>query len=204
MSQKFAIMIALLTGKIAYKEPTHVIIDVQGVGYLVKISLQTYSKLSNESEAVKLQTVQIVREDAITLFGFATADEKNLFEHLITVSGIGPSTAIVMLSSMSSDEIKQAIISEDVRVIQSIKGIGLKTAQRAIIELKDKLKKEVIATGVNPTIFASTNLSLRNEALTALVTLGIPKATAEKSIDTILKRSGGDISLEELIKLALR
>jgi holliday junction DNA helicase RuvA len=196
-------MIAFLEGKLAYKEPTHVIINVGGVGYLVKISLQTYGKIQGE-EAIKLQTVQIVREDSLTLYGFSTFDEKQLFEHLITVSGIGPNTAIVMLSSMSSDEIKQAIISEDVRVIQSIKGIGIKTAQRAIIELKDKLKKEIISTGVNPTVFATTNLTLRSEALTALVTLGIPKPAAEKSVDTILKRTGGDVTLEELIKLALR
>lgn len=197
-------MIAFLDGKLAHKDPTFVIIDVQGVGYLVKISLQTYASLNAGNERIKLHTLLIVREDAHTLFGFATLDEKQLFEHLISVSGIGPSTAIVMLSSLSSDEIKQAIVSEDVRTVQSIKGIGAKTAARAIIELKDKLTKEIVATGVNPTMFASQNLTLRNEALTALVTLGIPKVAAEKSIDTLLKRTGGDITLEELIKLALR
>lgn len=197
-------MIAFLDGKLAHKDPTYVIIDTNGVGYLVKISLQTYSALSEGHERVKLHTLLIVREDSQTLYGFSTIDEKELFENLISVSGIGPSTAIVMLSSLSSDEIKQAIISEDVRTVQSIKGIGAKTAARAIIELKDKLKKEVIATGVNPTVFASKNLTLRSEALSALITLGIPKATAEKSIDNLLKRTGGDITLEELIKLALR
>lgn len=197
-------MIAFLDGKLAHKDPTYVIIDTNGVGYLVKISLQTYSSLHQGNERVKLHTLLIVREDSQTLFGFATIDEKQLFEHLISVSGIGPSTAIVMLSSLSSDEIKQAIVSEDVRTVQSIKGIGAKTAARAIIELKDKLTKEIVATGVNPTVFASQNLTLRGEALSALVTLGIPKATAEKSIDTLLKRTGGDITLEELIKLALR
>lgn len=197
-------MIAFLDGKLAHKSPTHVIIDANGVGYEVKISLQTYAKLHDSTEKVKLHTLLIVREDSQTLFGFSAYDEKQLFEHLISVSGIGPSIAMVMLSSLSSDEIKQAIISEDVRTVQSIKGIGAKTAARAIIELKDKLKKEVVASGVNPTVFASQNLTLRSEALTALTTLGIPKAAAEKNVDTILKRSGGDISLEELIKLALR
>lgn len=197
-------MIAFLDGKLAYKSPTYVIIDTNGVGYEVKISLQTYGKLHDGLEKIKLHTLMIVREDSQTLYGFSESDEKQLFEHLISVSGIGPSTAIVMLSSLSSEEIKQAIISEDVRTVQSIKGIGAKTAARAIIELKDKLKKEVVASGVNPTVFASQNLTLRSEALTALVTLGIPKSTAEKNIDTILRRSGGDISLEELIKLALR
>ncbi len=197
-------MIAYLKGKLAYKSPTHVIIDVNGVGYEVKISLQTYSALANTDEAVQLHTLLIVREDAHLLFGFAKAEEKELFEHLISVSGIGPSTAIVMLSSLSSGEIIQAIVSEDVRVIQGIKGIGIKTAQRTIIELKDKLKKELLSEGINPTVFASQNLTLRGEALTALVTLGIAKAVAEKNIDNILKRTGGDVSLEELIKLGLR
>ncbi|WP_337040940.1 Holliday junction branch migration protein RuvA [Emticicia sp. 17c] len=197
-------MIAYLDGKLAYKDPTYVIIDVSGVGYLVKISLQTYAALHNTGERCKLHTLLIVREDSHTLFGFYDAAEKELFEDLIGVSGIGPSTAIIMLSSLSSSEIKQAIVSEDVRVIQSIKGIGLKTAQRAIIELKDKLKKEALAGGVTPNIFAPANAALRSEALTALVTLGIQRAAAEKSIDTILKREGNDITLEQLIKLALR
>lgn len=197
-------MIAFLKGRLAHKEPTHVLIDVQGVGYEVKISLQTYAALKETEELVQLHTLLVVREDSQTLYGFSQIEEKELFNHLISVSGIGPNTALVMLSSLSSGEIIQAIISEDVRVIQGVKGIGAKTAQRAIIELKDKLKKEITATGVNPTVFASTNLSLRSEALSALTTLGIAKPAAEKNIDTILKRSGGDITLEELIKLALR
>ncbi|SOE22833.1 Holliday junction DNA helicase subunit RuvA [Spirosomataceae bacterium TFI 002] len=197
-------MIAFLKGRLAHKDPTYVLIDVQGVGYEVKISLQTYAALDKTEESVQLHTLLVVREDSQTLYGFSQIEEKELFNHLISVSGIGPNTALVMLSSLSSGEIIQAIISEDVKVIQGVKGIGAKTAQRAIIELKDKLKKEITATGVNPTVFASANLSLRSEALTALTTLGIPKSAAEKNVDTILRRSGGDITLEELIKLALR
>ena len=197
-------MIAFLSGRLITKEPTHLLIDVSGVGYLVKISLQTYSSLQVKDDHIKIHTLLIVKEDSHTLYGFSKIEEKQLFEHLISVSGIGPNTAIVMLSSLSSGEITQALVSEDVKTIQSVKGIGAKTAQRAIIELKDKLKKELISDGVNPTIFAHQNLNLRSEALTALTTLGIQKAAAEKSIDTILRRSGGDISLEELIKLALR
>ncbi len=197
-------MIAYLKGKMIEKEPTHVILDVGGVGYWVKISLQTYSALQNSSELCLLHTVQIIREDSHQLFGFFTKDERELFENLISVSGIGPSIALVFLSSMNSIEIKQAIISEDVKTIQNIKGIGAKTAQRAVIELKDKLKKDIISEGINPTMFASVNHTLRSEALTALTTLGIPKAAAEKSVDIILKRTGGDVSLEELIKLSLR
>lgn len=188
----------------AHKDPTYVLIDVSGVGYLVKISLQTYASLKETDELVKLHTLLIVREDSLTLFGFAKQEEKALFEHLISVSGIGPSIAIVMLSSLSSEEIIQAIVSEDVATIQGVKGIGAKTAQRAIIELKDKLKKVLISDGVNPSMFGSQNLTLRSEALTALVTLGISKNAAEKNIDTILRRTSGDVSLEELIKLALR
>lgn len=197
-------MIAYLDGKLAYKDPTYVIIDVSGVGYQVKISLQTFAALHNTGERCKLHTLQIIREDSHTLFGFFESAEKELFEDLISVSGIGPSIAIIMLSSLSSGEIKHALMSEDVKTIQSIKGIGLKTAQRAIIELKDKLKKESLLGGVTPNIFAPGNSVLRNEALTALVTLGIQRAAAEKSIDTILKREGNEITLEQLIKLALR
>lgn len=197
-------MIAFLSGRLIKKDPTHLLIDVSGVGYYVKISLQTYAAYENAEENIKIHTVLIVREDSHTLYGFSKQDEKELFEHLISVSGIGPNTAIVMLSSLSSGEIVQALISEDVKTIQGIKGIGAKTAQRAIIELKDKLKKEILATGITSNAFAGQNLSLRSEALTALTTLGISKAAAEKSIDLHLKRSGGDITLEELIKLSLR
>ncbi len=197
-------MIAFLRGRLVRKEPTHLLLDVGGVGYQVKISLQTYASLANTDEQVTVHTLLVIREDSHTLYGFHQADEKELFEHLISVSGIGPGTAVVMLSSLSSAEIVQAIVSEDVRTIQGIKGIGAKTAQRAIIELKDKLKKDLLSSGVNPTMFASGNLAMRQEALAALTTLGIAKPAAEKSIDTILKRTGGDITLEELIKLALR
>jgi Holliday junction DNA helicase RuvA len=197
-------MIAYLDGKLAYKDPSYVIIDVSGVGYQVKISLQTYAALHNTGERCKLHTLLIIREDSHTLFGFHDAEEKVLFEDLTSVSGIGPSTALVMLSSLSSTEIKQALVSEDVKTIQSIKGIGLKTAQRAIIELKDKLKKDNLISGITPNIFNTENAKVRNESLAALVMLGIARATAEKSIDVILKREGNDITVEQLIKLALR
>ncbi len=198
-------MIAYLNGKLTYKDPTYVILDVGGVGYQVKISLQTFSALPAPNEMCKLHTFLLIREDAHTLFGFAEADEKLLFEDLITVSGIGPSIAIVMLSSLSSGEIRHAIVAEDVRVIQNVKGIGIKTAQRAIIELKDKFKKESFLGGATSSnIFNTQNATTRNEALTALVTLGIPRATAEKSLEVIIKREGTELTVEQLIKLALR
>ncbi|MFN4086717.1 MAG: Holliday junction branch migration protein RuvA [Spirosomataceae bacterium] len=198
-------MIAFLEGKLAVKEPTHAVISAQGVGYLVKISLQTHAQLPEVgSPSVFLHTVLIVREDSHTLYGFHSPEEQSLFEDLISVSGIGPSTALVMLSSLSSSEIKQAIAHEDVATIQRIKGIGAKTAQRTIIELKDKLKKDQWLQVAGPSQSGTISGRVRQEALAALVTLGIPKATAEKSIDVILKKTTHEVTVEELIKLALR
>ncbi|MGV3600737.1 MAG: Holliday junction branch migration protein RuvA, partial [Dyadobacter fermentans] len=151
----------------------------------------------------KLVTFLNIREDAHVLYGFWGNDEKKLFLDLTSISGIGPSTALVMLSSLSSSEIRQGIIDEDLRLIQSIKGIGSKTAQRVILELRDKIRKEELVSTGPRSVEASSN-TLRSEALAALVTLCIPKATAEKSLDAIIKREGPSISVENLIKLALR
>ena len=195
-------MIAYVKGKLAHKDPTHVIIDANGIGYFIHISLNTYAQIKEE-EACKLHTYLHVREDAQTLFGFSGIEEKNLFLHLISVSGIGPSTGLVMLSSLSAEEIKSAIINEDVKVIQSVKGIGSKTAQRAILELKDKLRKE----GFEPSeskLSTGTNNTLKHEALSALLTLGINKNIAQKSIESILNKSDKTINLETLIKKALQ
>ncbi|MEA5139345.1 Holliday junction branch migration protein RuvA [Arcicella rigui] len=197
-------MIAYIDGKLTYKDPAYVIIDVHGVGYEIKISLQTYAALQDGTERCKLYTFLNIREDAHILYGFKEPDEKTLFLDLVSVSGIGPSTALVMLSSMSSAEIRHAIMNEDVKTIQSIKGIGAKTAQRAIIELKDKLRKENMLGTATPSMFPVQSTKVRNEALAALVTLGIPKNVAEKSIDAILKKEGQDITVEQLIKMALR
>jgi Holliday junction DNA helicase RuvA len=195
-------MIAYIDGKLTYKDPTYVIIDIGGLGYQIKISLQTYAVLK-EGERCRLHTFLHIKEDAHTLYGFAENAEKRLFLELISVSGIGPNTAVMMLSSLSYAEIQNAIVSEDLRTIQSIKGIGSKTAQRVILELKDKIKKGIFA-GEMPNIAAPANNSLRNEALSALITLGIPKNVAEKSIDTIIKTEGSSLSLEQLIKKALK
>jgi holliday junction DNA helicase RuvA len=198
-------MYAYLEGKLNYKDPAIVVLDVNGIGFQLRISLQTFSALPAPNERTKLYTLLIVREDSHTLFGFSEQEEKALFEDLTSVSGIGPSIAMVMLSSLSSAEIKQAIISEDLKTIQGVKGIGAKTAQRAIIELKDKLKKEAImGGGFVPSIFTPANSLLKSEALAALVALGLPKNMAEKNLDTILKREGHDLSIEQLIKLALK
>ena len=189
-------MIGQLNGKLIEKNPTDLIIDCGGVGYEVKISLNTFSVLGSE-EAIKVYTKLIVREDAHVLYGFATKEEREMFNHLISVSGIGPNTAMIMLSSLIPDEIAHAIQSEDVRTIQSIKGIGAKTAQRVIIDLKDKMLKMVFSS---ENIFSQNNTN-RFDALTALVSLGFDKKAAEKAIDKV---ATGEESVEQLIKDALK
>jgi holliday junction DNA helicase RuvA len=196
-------MIAYIDGKLTYKDPTYVIIDIGGLGYHIKISLQTYSMLK-EGERCRLQTYLHIKEDAHTLYGFAENNEKRIFMELISVSGIGPNTALMMLSSLSSTEIQQAIVSEDIRTIQGVKGIGSKTAQRVILELKDRIRKGMYAGENIPSLMTPANNSIRHEALSALITLGIPKNVAEKSIDTIMKTEGSQLSLEQLIKKALK
>lgn len=195
-------MIAFLKGRMVHKDPTHVVVDVNGVGYHVIISLQTFSEIK-EQESILLYTHLSIREDAHVLFGFSKESERKLFQQLVSVSGVGPSTAIVMLSYMNSNELKSAIVHEDAASLQAIKGIGGKTAQRVIIELKDKLKKESWED-TQPTVSIGPHNTLRREALSALVTLGLPKATAEKSVDTVLKKSGNTITLEDLVKQALK
>jgi holliday junction DNA helicase RuvA len=195
-------MIAFLKGKLVQRDPTFVVIDVQGVGYQLQISLQTFSDIK-EQENVMLYTHLNIREDAHILFGFSSITEKKLFQQLISVNGVGPSTAIIMLSYLNCNELKTAIVREDAASLQSIKGIGGKTAQRVIIELKDKLKKESWEES-QPAISLGPHNTMRNEALSALLTLGLPKAAAEKSVDTVLKKSGNTITLEDLVKQALK
>jgi holliday junction DNA helicase RuvA len=195
-------MIAFLRGKLVHRDPTHVLVDVNGIGYHVIISLQTYSAIK-EQENIHLFTHLTIREDAHILFGFSSEGEKKLFQQLISVSGVGPSTAIVMLSYLNNQELKSAIVREDAAALQAIKGIGGKTAQRVIIELKDKLKKESWDE-TQPSISSGPHNTVKKEALSALLTLGLPKAMAEKSIDTVLKKSGNTITLEDLVKQALK
>lgn len=195
-------MFAYLNGKLAYKDPTFVIIDIQGVGYEIKISLHTYGQIKDQ-ENCKLFTYFHVKEDIQALYGFASNREKSLFLQLISISGVGPSTGLMIVSSLSPEEVEHAILSEDVRTIQGVKGIGAKTAQRIILELKDKIGKDQPESAVQ-NIVTSGNAAIRNEALAALVTLGINKVAAQKTIDKILKNSDGQVTLEELIKLALK
>lgn len=189
-------MITQLNGKLIEKNPTSLVIDCGGVGYEVKISLNTFGKIGS-SEAIRVYTQFIVREDAQLLYGFADTSEREMFNLLISVSGIGPNTAMIMLSSLQPGEIAQAIVGEDVRTIQSIKGIGAKTAQRVIVDLKDKMLK---FEGTSE-ILSFVGNTERKDALTALISLGFDKKNAEKAVDKVAV--GGE-SVEEIIKAALK
>ncbi len=191
-------MYEYISGKIAESSPAHVVIDVNGIGYLLHISLNTFSRLDGKSEA-QLFIHENIREDAFSLFGFAEPSERDLFRHLISVSGIGANTARMMLSSLTAEELRGAILTDNVNVIKGVKGIGAKTAQRVIVDLKDKLSKEP----VDQKIFASQDNTIREEALSALVMLGFAKAAAQKALDKLLKQSP-DLKVEELIKQALK
>lgn len=196
-------MFAYLFGKITYKTPTHVYLECNGVAYFVNISLHTFSQIDN-AENVKLFTYLVVREDAHVLYGFFTEEEKNMFQYLISVSGVGPNTARLVLSSMSTQEFQKAIIQEDVRLIQSIKGIGPKSAQRLILELKDKLKKEPMQDGMEAMMLHGNKTILTDEALAALTMLGFQKTQAEKAVQKALKEHQAIHTVEDLIKLSLK
>ena len=191
-------MITQLKGRMVEKSPTEVVIDCNGVGYLVNISLNTFSKLPN-SESISLFTHLQVKEDSHTLFGFFEKTERNLFRQLISVSGIGASTARTMLSSLSPNEIQSAIISGNVSTIQSVKGIGLKTAQRVIIDLKDK----VSLISENDQFIGNLNNTNQDEALSALEVLGYSRKQTSRVIEMLLNNSP-ELSVEELIKGALK
>ncbi len=195
-------MISYLKGKLVYKDPTFVVVDVNGMGYHVHISLHTFGEIK-EQENILLHTHLIVREDAHILFGFSQPAEKKLFQLLVSVNGVGPNTALLMLSYLSVQELKSAIAREDAGTLQAVKGVGGKTAMRVIIELKDKIKKESFENSASPNLGGIHN-TVRSEALSALVTLGLSKNVAEKSVDTVLKKSGNTITLEDLVKQALK
>lgn len=196
-------MFAYLNGKITYKTPTHVYLDCNGVAYFVNISLNTFSQIEN-IQNVKLYTHLVVREDAHILYGFFTEEEKNMFLHLISVSGIGPNTARLVLSSLTTQEFQKAIIQADVRLIQSIKGIGPKSAQRLILELKDKLKKDPVAEGMDVLLSHGNSTVMTDEALAALNMLGFQKGQAEKAVQKSIRENTQIQSVEELIKLSLK
>jgi len=194
----FAAMIAFLKGEFVHKSPAMVQVEVSGVGYEVQISLHTYSRIRNLDKGL-LHTHLLIREDAHLLFGFFDLAEKEMFQQLISVSGIGATTARVMLSYMKPDELASAIISGDTRSLEGIKGIGKKTAERMVLELRDKLAKHPIESNISP----MKNNTLQQDALNALTALGISRQAAGQALDKAMAVNPS-LSVEELIKKALR
>jgi Holliday junction DNA helicase RuvA len=191
-------MYEFISGKLAHTTPAYVVVDNGGIGYFISISLYTFEALKDKQEA-SLFIHENIREDAYSLYGFATTRERDLFQLLISVSGIGANTARMMLSSMSPDELHVAISTENVNQIKSIKGIGLKTAQRVIIDLKDKIGKA--EEGQN--LLLPKDNTKAEEALSALVMLGFSKAPSQKAIDKILRENPGS-KVENVLKQALK
>ncbi len=197
-------MIASLSGILKVKSPTEVLIDVHGIGYAVSIPLSTYSTLGDLDSPIQLLTHLHVREDVLQLFGFATESERQLFRLLISVSGIGPKTAQGILSSIGAQDLPQYISGGNAGALTSIPGIGRKTAERLIVELKDKIGKIGPSVGAGAVVSDKSSV-IRNEALLALTSLGYNRLAAEKAIRQVLSEgTGPQLSVEELIKKALK
>jgi len=194
----FANMIAFLKGDFVFKSPAIIHMDVNGVGYELQISLNTYTKIQNLDKGI-LYTTLLIREDAHLLYGFFDLAEKEIFQQLISVSGIGASTARVMLSYMKPDEVIRAIISADTKTLEGIKGIGKKTAERMIVELRDKLAKHPLESNIP----ALNNNTLQQDALNALTALGINRQAAAQALERVMA-TAPNLPVEELIKKALR
>ena len=193
-------MISYIKGPITFKSPTSIIVEAGGIGYWVNISLNTYAQIE-KLETVKILTHFHVKEDSHTLYGFAEEAERSLFVLLLSVSGIGPNTARILLSSMTAEEARVAIISEDVLAFKKVKGVGPKTAKRIILDLKDKILKD---SGDSPLTLGSQGNTFREEALSALVALGFAKIQVQKVLNKILSEQSNLAGVEELIKLALK
>ncbi len=199
-------MYSFIKGKLVHKEAALVVIETGGIGYEIRVAPPTAAALQPD-EVCMLYVYLHVTETAHSLYGFIDYENKKLFLQLISVSGVGPNTGMVIVSSLSAGEIKDAIVKEDLRTLQSIKGIGSKTAQQIILDLKDKIRKEDLLESASPlpkTGAFYQNTSAKQEALAALVTLGIPKPMAEKSIEAVFKKHGKDLKVEEIIRYALK
>ena len=192
-------MIAHIDGILEEKTPAYAVLDVNGIGYFLYITLHTYSELP-EKGRIRLLTHFLVREDAHVLYGFSSEEERIMFRELINVSGVGASTAMLILSSLRPNEVASAILQDDVNTLKTIKGIGLKSAQRIIVDLKDKLGK----IDISFQNIVSEGNTIKNEALSALVVLGIDRRKADETIDKILLDSENISNVEELIKLTLK
>lgn len=193
-------MLSYIKGQITFKNPGFIIVETHGLGYHLNISLHTYATVE-KLEQIKILVHEHIKEDSHTLYGFAAEEERHLFRHLISVSGIGPGTAQLILSTLQPAEVRSAIIGEQVQAFKSVKGIGPKTAKRLILDLKDKLLKE--NDGAPITLTPASN-TLREEALSALVALGFAKIPVQKALNKIVKTQPDVQKVEELIKLALR
>ncbi len=192
-------MIAYVNGKFVHKSPAQVIVDVNGIGYELHISLNTFSQIQG-LESGLLHTYFQVKEDAQTLYGFADVQEKELFVQLISVSGVGAATARMMLSSLKPDELVRAIVQGNTKQLEAIKGIGRKSAERIILELRDKLGKTMPISNISPLI----NNTLEQDALNALIALGIGRSVAEQAVQKVLKAAPETTSVEDIIKNALK
>ena len=193
-------MITYIKGNITFKNPTFIVVEAGGIGYHINISLHTYAQIE-KADHVRILTHQHIKEDAHTLYGFAEESERNFFRLLISVSGVGPATAQIALSSLTPDELRSAIISEDVSTFKRVKGIGPKTAKRIILDLKDKVLKD---SGETPILSTPQDNTLRAEALSALLALGFARPQVQRSLNRILREQGQVDNAEQLIKLALR
>ena len=194
-------MIAYICGDVTFKNPAFLIVEANGIGYQVWISLHTYSQIE-KLDRVKMLTHLYIKEDSHTLYGFAEENERSLFRHLISVSGIGPGTAQILLSSMPPDEIRAAIVGERDDAFRKVRGIGPKTAKRIILDLKDKLTKDS-GEGPLPALNPESN-TIREEALSALVALGFNRMVVQKALNKILKEQPLVGNVEQLIKIALK
>jgi Holliday junction DNA helicase RuvA len=196
-------MISFLQGILVHKSPTEIVIDVNGVGYLVSIPLSTFEKIQHSNGSVRILTYMHVREDIMQLYGFATEAERGMFRLLISVSGIGPKMAQSILSGLNTDELKDAIADGNIDALTSISGVGKKTAERLIIELRDKITKSELTE--KSTVSSSKHVKARAEAVIALMSLGYSRASAEQALRAVLNESSDkEISVEEMIKGALR
>lgn len=197
-------MIAYLEGKLIEKNPTHLILEVAGVGYSVNIPVSTYTNLVETGETVKVLTYQHVREDELKLYGFSTKPEKGLFELLISVNGVGPRLALSILSCVSVNEFQRSVLQEDLDVLTTIAGVGKKKALRLIVELKEKLGKMDLGVKKDLEEKKAVSVSAQDEALSALVSLGYTKLDAKKALERVIKDVDEVLPVEELIKRALK
>ena len=197
-------MIAYLEGKLIEKNPTHLILEVGGVGYSVSIPVSTYSNLGETGQMVKVLTCQQVREDELRLYGFSTKPEKELFELLISVNGVGPKMALSILSCIPVGEFQRSVLQEDLDVLTTISGVGKKTAQRLIVELKEKLGKVDLGEKVDLRAKETISIPAQDEAISALVSLGYTRPEAKKALERVVKDIDEVLPVEELIKRALK